>query len=233
MAKTKTHKFGSKEWYKEEIRQMTKEVNFRFWEARNSGKMTPQLKAAEKRLILYGGEPSVAAKNRGETIGLGFHKKPSKGMLQRQWGELRRVLRKDIWSPQGEKAEKDREEEAYKSFKEFHPNWSKEKWINFVQLLGNVPTEILQSFSYERSSSHRSSKTAHVYNTKNEGFVEAFSFAYENDVDLFRVMEKVYSEIKNLGFNQEKALDALKDAIKIEIAKNKGEPFKEYSEEET
>lgn len=211
------HRFGSKEWYKEEIRNMTREVNKRFWNARNEGKMTKQLKAEENRLIKYGSKSSIIGKNRGENIGLGFHKKPSKEFLKRQHGELNRILRKDIWTPAGMKNEQDREEDAYQSFKSYHPNWGKEKWRDFVQLLGTAPAELLQAFGYEKQGSHRGSKKAKVQTKYNESFVEAFSYSYDNDVDLFRVMEYTYNEIEGLGFNQKRAIDRLKENIKHEI----------------
>lgn len=217
MSKARTHKFGSKEWFKDEIRHMTQRVNERFWRARNEGKMTEQLKQEEARLIKYGSQPSIIGKNRGEIVGLGFHKKPSIERLKRQYQELKRFLKTDIWTTEGEKEEEDREDRAYKSFNEWHPGWSKEKWRDFVQLLGNAPTELLNAFSYERSSSHKGSKKA-GYNTQNEGFVETFSFAYDNDIDLLRVMENVYRNIRGLGLGQEEALDTLKEEIKREIA---------------
>lgn len=217
MSKVKTRKFGSKEWYKDETRHMVQKVNERFWRAKKEGKMTEQLKQEEARLIKYGSQASITAKNRGETVGLGFHKNPSIEMLKRQYQELRRFLKTDIWTSEGEKEEEDREDRAYKAFNEWHPDWSKEKWRDFVQLLGNAPTEILNAFSYERSGSHKGSKKA-SYNTKNEGFIEAFSFAYDNDIDLFRVMQNVYKDIDGKGFGQEEALDALKEEIKREIA---------------
>lgn len=225
MAKAKSHKFGSKEWYKDQIRQMLPNVNLKFSQARNNGTMNEQLAAVEKRLINYGGNPSIVGKHRDETIGLGFHKKPSKGMLKRQYGELKRITEKDIWSPSGIEKEIDREENAYQSFVKFHPGWSKEKWIDFVELLGNAPTELLQAFTYERSDSHKGSKTK-TYNPKNEGFIEAFSAAYEKDVDLFRVMERTYASITSgngKGLSQEKALDMLKEEIKKELGNDEEE----------
>lgn len=218
MAKVVNHRPGSKEWFKAEIRKMVEIVNYRFGLTKAKGKMTKQLEEEVKRLIRYGSNPSIIGKNRGDVIGLGFHKKPSKEFLKRQWGELKRILKKDIWTIQGEQEEAAREDKAYESFKEFHPDWSKGKWADFVQLLGSAPTEILQAFHYERSASHKTSKTARIYNSKNEGFVETFSFAYDNDVDLFRVMEVVYRDIKGEGFSQEKALDLLKETIKNELA---------------
>ena len=231
MAKAKTHKYGSKEWYKEEIRKMLPNVNLKFSQARNSGTMNEQLAAVEKRLINYGGNPSIVGKHRDETIGLGFHKKPSKGMLKRQYGELKRITEKDIWSPDGIEKELDKEKQAYDTFVEFHPGWSKEKWIDFVELMGNAPTELLQAFSYEKQDSHRNAKKK-AYNPKNEGFIEAFSAAYEDDVDLFKVMERTYKSItggKGKGLSQEKALDRLKKEIKREL----GEEVDEDKEEET
>lgn len=218
MGKVVNHRPGSKEYFKAEIRKMVQDVNSRFFLARNEDKMTNQLEEEEKRLRRYGSKPSIIGKNRGDVIGLGFHKKPSKEFLKRQYGELKRILKKDIWTSQGEKEEKEREDKAYESFAEFHPDWSKEKWVDFVQLLGSAPIEILQAFHYERSNSHKTSKTARVYNSKNEGFVETFSYAYDNDIDLLRVMEVVYRDIKGEGFSQEKALDLLKEHIKNEIA---------------
>ena len=231
MAKSKTHRPGSKEWYKDEIREMTRKVNERFWRARNEGKMTKQLKQEEARLVRYGGKPSIIGENRGETVGLGFHKKPSVERLKRQYQELKRFLKIDIWSTEGEKQQEDERAKAYNTFKEFHPDWSMDKWSEFVQLLGTAPTDMLQAFNYERTQSHKTSKTARIYNTKNEGFVEAFSFAYDNDVDLFRVMEYTYRDIQGKGFSQEGAIDLLKQNIKVEIAdEEKRKAFREKKE---
>ena len=210
---------------------MTQQVNERFWRARNEGKMTKQLKQEEARLIKYGGRPSIIGENRGETVGLGFHKKPSVGRLKRQYQELKRFLKTDIWSTEGEKQQEDERYKAYNTFRKYHPDWSMDKWGEFVQLLGNAPTEILQAFNYERSQSHKTSKTARVYNTKNEGFVEVFSFAYDNDVDLFRVMEYTYRSIEGKGLSQENAIDLLKQNIKMEIAdEEKCKAFREKRE---
>lgn len=225
MAKQVKHRPGSKEWYKDKIRDTLPEVNLKFSQARNSGLMNEQLAAVEKRLINYGGNASIVGKHRDETIGLGFHKKPSKGMLKRQYGELKRITEKDIWSPDGLKKEIDREENAYQSFLEYHPGWSKEKWIDFVELLGNAPTELLQAFTYEKQDSHKGSKKK-KYNPKNESFIEAFSAAYEKDVDLFRVMERTYASITGgtgKGLDSNKALDILKEEIKKELGEDEEE----------
>ena len=227
MAKQVKHRPGSKEWYKDKIREMLPEVNLKFSQARNSGLMNEQLAAVEKRLINYGGNASIVGKHRDETIGLGFHKKPSKGMLKRQYGELKRITEKDIWSPSGIEKEIDREKNAY------DPGWSKEKWVDFVELMGNAPTELLQAFSYEKQDSHRNAKKK-AYNPKNEGFIEAFSAAYEDDVDLFKVMERTYKSItggKGKGLSQEKALDRLKKEIKRELGEEVDDD--EDEEEET
>lgn len=214
----KQHRFGSKEWYKAEIRKMVVDVNQRFYKAKSEGKMTKQLKDEENRLIKYGSKSSIIGKNRGETIGLGFHKKPSKEFLQRQYQELKRILKKDIWTPKGKQEDEEREDNAYKTFRDMHPNWSKEKWRDFVQLLGTAPAELLQAFGYEKQGSHSGSKKARVETKYNESFVEAYSYAYDNDVDLFRVMENTYREISGYGYDQTKAIDALKENIKHEIS---------------
>ena len=215
MAKEVKHKPGSKEWYKDKIRDMLPEVNLKFSQARNSGTMNEQLQAVEKRLIKYGGNPSI----------VGSHKKPSKGMLKRQYGELKRITERDIWSPGGIEKELDKEKQAYESFVKFHPGWSREKWTDFVELLGNASSELLHAFTYEKQDSHKGSKTK-KYNPKNESFIEAFSAAYEKDVDLFRVMERTYESLTRgtgKGLDSDKALDILKEEIKKELGEKNEE----------
>lgn len=226
MAKPKTHREGSKEWYKEEIRKMVRDFNSRVFKIKASGEKLPkQVRDEISRLKRWGGKVSIIGENRGDVIGLGFGSKPEKGRLIRQYKELERFLDNDVWTSKGKKRLSTEKENAYKSFKIHHPNWSKNKWDDFVQLLGTASTDLLQSFSYEKRESHSSSKTAKVskaYNGANETFIEAYSYAYDNDVDLYKVMEDTYREIQGEGFSQEKAIDRLKDNIK-QIIKDREE----------
>ena len=202
---------GTVPWLKEEIRKATQEVNKRFYEAKQGGKSNKQLNKWIARLRYFGSKPSIVGKNRGEEIGLGFRGK-KKVDLERQLSELNRVIEKDIWTPKGRKKEDERHDQAYRTFSEMHPNWSRDKYNDFVQLLGTAPSELLQAFGYERSSVHRGSKTAKV-KVANESFVEAYSYAYDKNVDLLSVMLGTYSEIQGMGYGQEQAIDALKTNI--------------------
>lgn len=211
MAKKKEPNPGTVPWLKDEIRRLTQEVNKRFYEAKEAGLFDNRLKKWASRLRYFGSNPSIMGKHRGEEIGLGFKGKKKKD-LERQMSELNRVIEKDIWSPKGRKEEDERHDQAYKTFSEMHPNWTKDKYRDFVQLLGTAPTELLQAFGYERSSGHRGSKTAKVKIT-NESFIEAYSYAYDNNVDLLSVMLGTYSDIEGKGYGQEEAIDALKTNI--------------------
>lgn len=202
---------GTVPWLKDEIRRLTEQVNQRFYEAKEAGLFDSRLKKWASRLRYFGSNPSIIGKNRGEEIGLGFRGKKKRD-LERQLAELNRVIDKDIWTPKGRKEDDERHDQAYKTFSEMHPNWSKEKYRDFVQLLGTAPTELLQAFGYERTSGHRGSKTAKVKVT-NESFIEAYSYAYDNKVDLLSVMLGTYSEIEGMGYGQEEAIDALKTNI--------------------
>lgn len=222
MAKPKTHRPGSKEWYKSHIRSMVREFNSRVFKMKSEGKKIPKQIISEiNRLKRWGGKISITGMNRGDVIGLGFGSKPEKERLIRQYKELDRFLSNDVWTSEGKKRVDKEKDDAYKTFKSYHPNWSKDKWSDFVQLLGTAPTELLQAFGYEKQDSHRGSKTAKIYNGANESFVEAYSYAYDNDVDLFRVMEYTYREIEGEGYSQVMAIDRLKENIKHEIEEEK------------
>ena len=222
MAKQINHRPGSKEWYKSHIRKMVQDFNSRVFEMKSQGKKIPkQITSEINRLKRWGGKISITGIHRGDVVGLGFGKKPSKERLERQYRELDRFLSNDVWTNEGRKRVDKERDNAYKTFKEYHPNWSKDKWSDFVQLLGNAPTELLQAFGYEKQGSHSGSKTAKVYHGANESFVEAYSYAYDNDVDLFRVMENTYREIEGEGYSQEMAIDLLKENIKLEIEESK------------
>lgn len=202
---------GTVPWLKDEIRRLTQQVNQRFYEAKEAGLFDNRLKKWASRLKYFGSKPSIVGKNRGEEIGLGFRGKKKKD-LEKQLAELNRVIDKDIWTPKGRAEEEKRHHDAYTTFSETHPNWSREKYMDFVNLLGTAPTELLQAFGYERSSGHRGSKTAKVKVT-NESFIEAYSYAYDKNVDLLSVMLGTYSEIEGMGYGQEEAIDALKTNI--------------------
>ena len=222
LAKQIKHRPGSKEWYKSHIRKMVQDFNTRVFEMKSQGKKIPkQITSEINRLKRWGGKISITGMHRGDVVGLGFGKKPSKERLERQYRELDRFLSNDVWTNEGRKRVNKEKNDAYKTFKEYHPNWSKSKWEDFVQLLGTAPTELLQAFGYEKQGSHSGSKTAKVYHGANESFVEAYSYAYDNDVDLFRVMENTYREIEGEGYSQEMAIDLLKENIKLEIEESK------------
>lgn len=202
---------GTVPWLKDEIRSLTQQVNDRFYKAKEANLFDNKLKKWAARLKYFGSKPSIIGKNRGEEVGLGFRGKKKKD-LERQLAELNRVINKDIWTPKGREEEDELHDQAYRTFSEMHPNWSRDKYNDFVQLLGTAPTELLQAFGYERSSGHKGSKTAKVKIT-NESFIEAYSYAYDRNVDLLSVMLGTYSEIEGMGYGQEQAIDALKTNI--------------------
>lgn len=203
---------------KSEIRRLTQEANIRFFEAKEKNIVSPQLEAVKERLIRYGSKPSVT--RRTETIGLGFRDK-TKARLTRQYQELNRMLKYDIWSPKGIEQAEDEKQKAYESFKKYHPDWSKDKWTEFVEMLGNAKGEILNSFGYERSSTHSGSRTAKVKSeVSNESLADLYSRAYDNNVDLMSVMEYVYNKkTAGKGVGQEQALDLLNEELKNVINK--------------
>lgn len=196
------------------IRKQTNEVNRRYREAKRTGTLTPQLMKMFETAQLYGSKPRDT---KTMIVGLGFHKHTHESELKRQLRELNRIIKHDIWSPQGEAQVKEEESRSYTSFNEnTRYNWSYDKWKSFVDVFGSAPDEILNGFGYERKGGHKGSSTVTISTPPTEdditisgkSLIEAFDIAYEKRVDLLSVMEDVYSN-EAKGADQKGALDAL------------------------
>lgn len=204
---------GTVDWYKEEIRTLTPQVNQRIVEANESGNRAPQVDAMIERLQKYGG----TNKRFGEdVIGLGFSGK-TKSRLKRQYQELKRVLRIDVWTPQGIAEYEKNEQDTYESFAKSHKGWSKDKWRDFVQMMGTVSSEMLREFGYERHGNDRGSKTVSANKSQgpNEDFIAAFEEGYSKGKDMEKLMEEVSKHTS--GLDQRRSMDLLYKAIREDI----------------
>lgn len=209
---------GTVNWYKHEIRYMTKEANRRFYEYDQSDYMPPTLEKWKDRLLTYGGKASPLKKK--ETFGLGFSGK-RKNVLVRQYNELRHFYESDTLTIAGQEYYSKREYEAYKKFNKNNIlNWDYEKWKRMVDTFGNVDSEILRSFGYEDQSNKEGSKTAVVVDNRNSetisnsSLINAYSYAYDNNIDLLTLMNDVLKELRGSASTSKNAIDLLFEKIK-------------------
>lgn len=215
------HSFGTVNWYKYEIRHMTEKANERFYQYDQVDFKPPQLENWENRLLAYSGKPNPFKKK--DTLGLGFSGK-RKNVIIRQYKELKHFLDTDFFTTQGQEFYSEREKDAYEAFKSNNIlDWEYEKWKRMVDTFGNIDQEILNSFGYEDHSSHKGSKTALVVNNtetdtvSNSSLVNAYSYAYDNEIDILTLMNEVDKELHGAGADPKKALDLLWDKIRESI----------------
>lgn len=218
MPNKKTRPEGKKD-LKEAIRGKLKEFNEDLKQAYSGGNWNSQLEAVRERLIRYGG---TGRRAKGGLVlpGLGFKGKEESELL-RQYTEITRAMRADIWTPAAAAREEERQETQYASFKKTRPDWTRKEWLEFVELLGTTSTELLRSFGYEYVEPKKGSRTKKVSTVPNESFVKLFHSTYKVDIDLLSVMEDVNKKLKGTGNGTEVAIDYLKEEIK-RIAKEKG-----------
>ena len=229
-------KEGTVNWFKYEIRNMTAEFNRRFRETAERGEIPEQFNKLREEFIREGARPNPLSK---DAIGLGFSiKGKGKAGLVRQWTNLRRALDVDVWSPTAEEYRTDRELKAWRKFNENQVlSWSYDKWKAMVDIFGNMDSTILHGFGYEDNSTHNASKTINSSKkakkvnleafdpegkVSNSSLVSAFSYAYDNDVDLLTLMNRVYNR-KAEGRTQRTALNDLYSEIKKMINERKEE----------
>lgn len=207
------HTVGTINWYKHEIRYLTKEANRRFYEYDQSDYMPPTLAKWKDRLLTYGGKSNPLMKK--ETFGLGFSGK-RKNVLIRQYNELKHFYQTDTVTIAGQEYYSKKEYNAYQKFNSNNIlSWDYEKWKRMVDTFGNVDSEILRGFGYEDHSNKEGSKTAVVVDNKkpekvsNSSLVNAFSLAYDNNVDLLTLMNEVDKELHSEGADSKTAIDLL------------------------
>ena len=212
------HTPGTINWYKHEIRYMTKEANRRFYEYEQVDYLPPQLENWKDRLLTYGGKSNPMKKS--DTFGLGFSGK-RKNAIIRQYNELHHFYENDTVTIAGQEFYSKREKDAYEAFNKNNIlNWSYDKWKKMVDVFGSVGEEILRHFGYEDQSNKEGSKTAIVDSTEkpesvsNASLINAFSYAYENNLDLLSLMTEVERDLRGEGFTSKKAIDALFEKIK-------------------
>lgn len=229
MTDDNTFTVGTVNWYKHEIRSMTERANKRFYDYDQADYMPTQLAKWRDRLLDYSGKPNPF--KRKDTLGLGFSGK-RKNVLKRQYKELKHFLGTDIFSNEGVENLADRERKAYESFNEKNIlNWDYEKWKRMVDTFGNIDQELLNSFGYEDHSNHNGSKKANVKknplsvnnrndkkNVTNSSLVNAYSYAYDNNIDILSLMNEVDKEMYGKGGDPRKAIDKLWDKINDAVA---------------
>lgn len=188
----------SKAELKRRIRSLTREVNFRYKVAKDTNTITPQMQKLISTAQSYG---SKARDTRTQVVGLGFNKHGKDyGALMRQYRELKRIIKVDVWSPVGVSKRDLQDKEAWKAFNTKNKyDWDFDKWKSFVDTFGNIPTEILTAFHYSTKDRHDGSSTASIHTKKgdnndltNRSLLEAFNTAYDKRVDLLTLMTKVY-----------------------------------------
>lgn len=230
-------KEGTVNWFKYEIRNMTAEFNRRFRETAERGEIPEQFNKLREEFIREGARPNPLSK---DAIGLGFSVKgKGKAGLVRQWSNLQRALKIDIWSPTAEEYRTERELNAWRKFNDNQVlSWSYDKWKAMVEIFGNMDSTILHGFGYEDKSTHNASQTADDGKQKktieieenfdpegkvsNSSLVSVFSKAYDNDIDLLSVMNRVYNR-KVQGRTQRTALNDLYKEIQDIINERKEE----------
>ena len=211
MEEKNPYKAGTYNWYKYEIRKLTPQANQRIVEAEASGKTSPQFDAIVKRLQKYG---STRKSVSDTAVGLGFQGK-TKSLLKRQYQELKRMLKIDVWSPQGLKQAEEAEKTSYNAFIANRPGWTKEKWREFVQTMGTVSSEMLREFGYERHGNDRGSKTVSVNKkASSESFINAFEEAYDSGQDMQSIMEEVNAKSRGAGLEADDQIDLLYTVIR-------------------
>ena len=229
-----TFKFGTVNWYKYEIRRMTERANRRFYNYDQVDYMPVQLEKWKDRLLTYSGKPNPFMKK--DTLGLGFSGK-RKNVLKRQYKELKHFLDVDVFSNEGVDNLAEKEKRAYKSFNSRNLlDWDYEKWKRMVDTFGNIDQELLNSFGYEDHSNHNGSKKANVkknpliVNNKNDknqitnsSLINAFSYAYDNNVDILSLMNEVDKEMYGKGGDSRKAIDKLWEKIKQSVKDSEDE----------
>lgn len=197
---------------KKNIRKLTEKMNERIALAYAEGNVPVQIEKIIGRLQKIGSKPSIKNRNR-DYIGMGFRGKRKKD-LEMQERELNRYLLNDVWTPEGIRAQSEREQHAYESFLNNQKvDWDYEKWRDFVYFMDNASNEVLNAFSYEKSNTHRGSKS--VSGNKFD-LVGTFDEAHDKNVNLARLMEDVYNELPE-GSSQEEAIEMLKERIKGNI----------------
>lgn len=223
---------GTVNWLKYEIKLGTDAFNRRYTEMAEKGAVPSQLEEIKERLREYSGYSTPKGKDK--VVGYGISGK-NKKWLERQYRELRRALTKDVWSEEAVDIRDDAEKQAYDQFnKNQHVNWTYDKWKHMVDVFGNLDMDILHGFGYEANSTHNGSSTADegtvkvlnlreeadlpsdVKSVSNSSFVEAFSYAYEQGLDLYTLAERVYKERKE-GDDPVKLINRLYDEIKKEV----------------
>lgn len=228
------HKFGTVNWYKYEIRRMTEKANKRFYEYNQVDYLPTQLEKWRDRLLTYSGKPNPMKKD--DTLGLGFSGK-RKNVLVRQFKELKHFLKVDIFTNEGKESLTEREQKAYEEFKANNVvDWEYEKWKRMVDTFGNIDQELLNSFGYEDHSNHNGSRKANVKANKlditnsndrskvsNSSLVNAYSYAYDNKIDILSLMNEVSKEMKGTGGDQRVAIDKLWDKIADAVKAKKEE----------
>lgn len=229
MADDNPFKFGTNNWYKYEIREMTRQANHRFETYIESDYMPRQLERWKDRLLAYSGKPNPFKTK--DTLGLGFSGK-RKNVLKRQFKELKHFLKVDVFTNEGVENLADRERKAYESFNENNLlDWNYDKWKRMVDTFGNIDQELLNSFGYEDHSNHNGSKKANVkknhlnVNNRNDisqvtnsSLVNAYSYAYDNNIDILSLMNQVDKEMYGKGADPRRAIDKLWDKIREEVA---------------
>lgn len=238
---------GSVNWLKYEIKTMTKEFNERYRASQEAGGVSPQMEERLKLHLDYGGK---ARKYSGDVLGYGFSGK-RRNELERQYGALRATLKTDMWSPQAKEMLKDREQAAWESFNENQVvNWSYDKWRRMVDTFGNIDDSILRGFGYEQHSSHSGSGKSKSANKgeeikgtpnpiesastqgaiSNATLMRVYSTAYDNGVDLFKILVQTMKELDKKAADPRDAIDALKANIQKASGKDK-DIFAEEEEE--
>ena len=221
-------KFGTVNWYKYEIRGLTEKANERFYEYNQVDYMPTQLEKWRDRLLTYSGKPNPLKKK--DTLGLGFSGK-RKNVLVRQFKELKHFMKTDVFSNEAKASLTEREQKAYMEFNKNNVlDWDYEKWNRMVDTFGNIDQELLNSFGYEDHSNHNGSRRARLnINNKNDtskvsnsSLVNAYSYAYDNNVDILTLMNEVNKEMKGTGGDQRDAIDLLFDKIADAIEARKG-----------
>lgn len=194
---------------KQQIRELTQNVNINIYEYRQQGKSSKPMEAAIKRMQQFGGKANPVKQPTAE-IGYGFNRRRTLEDLRRQKAELERVQNKDVWTPAGMRKMNDYANKSWLSFSKRHPDMTKEDWQTFVDTFGAMNSELKEVFGYIEKRSGVSAS-----DVGNEALVAAYEQgSRDKRTDILLYMQQVVEEHKGEGMSQKDAIMYLKEKLK-------------------
>ena len=194
---------------KQQIRELTQQVNINIYEYRQAGKRSKPMEAAIERMQQFGGKANPVKQPTAE-IGYGFNRRRTLEDLRRQRAELERLQNKDVWTPSGIRKMNDYANKSWLTFHKRHPEMDKADWQTFVDTFGAMNSELKEVFGYIEKRSGVSAS-----DVGNEALVSAYEEADKGKrVNILLYMQQVVEEHKGDGMTQKQAINYLKEKLK-------------------